>query len=74
MATNTQKGVRKLDSEANPEPSSMVPKKGNMNKKLSKQEREEIARSLKQSYSFTGISAVDTATFLFSVVLSLDST
>ena len=46
MATNTQKRVRKSDSEANPEPSSMAPKKGKMNKKLSKREREEIARSL----------------------------
>ena len=33
MVTNTRKQVRKLDSEANPEPSSVVPKKGKMNKK-----------------------------------------
>ena len=48
MATNTRKRVHNSDSEANPKPSSMVPKKGKMNKKLSKREREEIARSLKQ--------------------------
>ena len=48
MATNTRKHVHKLDSEAKPKPSSMVPKKGKMNKKLSKREREEIARFLKQ--------------------------
>ena len=46
MATNTRKRVRISDSEANPKPSCMVPKKGKMNKKLSKQEREEIVRAL----------------------------
>ena len=46
MATNTQKRVCISDSEANPKPSCMVPKKGKMNKKLSKQEKEEIVHSL----------------------------
>ena len=45
MATNTRKRVRKSDSKT-PEPSSMVPKKGKMNKKLSKREREKTVRSL----------------------------
>ena len=45
MATNTRKRVRKSDSK-NTEPSSMVPKKGKMNKKLSKREREKTVRSL----------------------------
>ena len=45
---NTRKRIRESDSDANPERSSTVPKKGMANKKLSKREREEIARSLKQ--------------------------
>ena len=48
MATNTRKRIRESDGDANPERSSTVPKKGKTNKKLSKREREEIARSLKQ--------------------------
>ena len=48
MATNTRKRIRESDSDANLERSSTVPKKGKTNKKLSKREREEIARSLKQ--------------------------
>ena len=45
MATHAQKRVHKSDSKT-PKPSSMAPKKGKISKKLSKREREEIARSL----------------------------
>ena len=78
MVTNTRKCIRKSDSEVNPEPSSMVPKKGKMNKKLSKREREEIAHSLKcASHDVIHSLVLVLSTycnFLFSVVLSLDST
>ena len=36
MATNTRKHIRKSHSEANPEPSSMAPKKGKMIKQARK--------------------------------------
>ena len=63
MATNTRKRIRESDSDANPERSSTVPKKGKTNKKLSKREREEIACSLKQIYLVVLSDEVSTTRF-----------